>query len=646
MANIYYTPTGKPIALSRGLSAEMRNEFNLIRTGFDGVATAFNGKANVNGQVWTGTHDFTGANLIAPLKADKAGSVYTGTHDYRTAAAVLVPTPPALVNSKQAANMETVLGIAFNTFQIPILQSETLTVEGQTLGVMKSYRSEYINTPAGSLFYLPDARQFAIGFAYEIYTVNAVVFMRADGVFVGSAAAQPGLSRLWLIDNTTLGGTWLITPAVPFSLLAPAIYPSQNYTITTSLSQANSQTRVITLDATRSLALYSTAGAAAASSGLYAVMLTSAYASGRPTISVGAPIRVSGGANIGVGGNPSANGSGAIFSACAIDTNLVVVSWHEYNANTVTPRCAVISTAGATPVAGTVQSLHAVYPNGVSGVGRTQATCVCSPAAGAFVVAYLDPTGTGTVFSRYCTVVGTTITIGPEATVQVLSSGLPGSINNNVFCVAHSPTLVSYATYPGGGGGGARTYITAATISGVILTVGTPVQFPTSSNDVSHMVSLSANSGLCAMRSSYMLAYTIAGTVVTLGAGFLLADTPYSIGLISPTKAFVFTDTSTAYHVTISGATVSAGTPATITGLTSIFDNQTYPGAPALNGGAIISGGDVVDISTATRRGDSGALGGSAQASVTGNGRYALQVISNGSTSVSVRAYLPIVPIN
>jgi hypothetical protein len=39
-------------------------------------------KADIAGETYTGTHDFTGATLIAPGKADVAGETYSGTHDF------------------------------------------------------------------------------------------------------------------------------------------------------------------------------------------------------------------------------------------------------------------------------------------------------------------------------------------------------------------------------------------------------------------------------------------------------------------------------------------------------------------------------------------------------------------------------------
>lgn len=38
MSNPYYTPTGNPLSLARGVSAQMRNEFSLIGLGFDALS--------------------------------------------------------------------------------------------------------------------------------------------------------------------------------------------------------------------------------------------------------------------------------------------------------------------------------------------------------------------------------------------------------------------------------------------------------------------------------------------------------------------------------------------------------------------------------------------------------------------------------
>ncbi len=66
MSNPYYTATGLPAFLTRGVSATERNEYALIQTAFDGVNTAIIARGSVAGQVWTGLQNFTGATITVP----------------------------------------------------------------------------------------------------------------------------------------------------------------------------------------------------------------------------------------------------------------------------------------------------------------------------------------------------------------------------------------------------------------------------------------------------------------------------------------------------------------------------------------------------------------------------------------------------
>lgn len=81
MTNPYYTATGLPAFLTRGVSSSERNEYSLIQTGFDGVNTAISTKGSTAGQVWTGTQDFTGANILVPTKAYGSSGAYAVSVD-------------------------------------------------------------------------------------------------------------------------------------------------------------------------------------------------------------------------------------------------------------------------------------------------------------------------------------------------------------------------------------------------------------------------------------------------------------------------------------------------------------------------------------------------------------------------------------
>lgn len=70
-----YTPSGNPTAETRGISSQVRAEFQLI-------ASAVNVKGDRTGETWTGTHDFTGGTLKAATATFGATGNAVATLDF------------------------------------------------------------------------------------------------------------------------------------------------------------------------------------------------------------------------------------------------------------------------------------------------------------------------------------------------------------------------------------------------------------------------------------------------------------------------------------------------------------------------------------------------------------------------------------
>jgi len=97
-----YAPTGAPADQTRGASATIRGEFQA-------VATAIATKADIAGETYSGTHDFSGGTLVAPNKADVAGDTYTGSHDFTAATLDL---GAATLNADVDANGQKITALA------------------------------------------------------------------------------------------------------------------------------------------------------------------------------------------------------------------------------------------------------------------------------------------------------------------------------------------------------------------------------------------------------------------------------------------------------------------------------------------------------------------------------------------------------
>lgn len=100
----YYTPTGNPLYLNRGVSLVMRNEFILIQGAFGQVLTDISLRGLIAGQVWTGAHDFTGAVITVPTQAPSDNSTKAASTAYADAA-VAVETARAVAAEAVKANL-------------------------------------------------------------------------------------------------------------------------------------------------------------------------------------------------------------------------------------------------------------------------------------------------------------------------------------------------------------------------------------------------------------------------------------------------------------------------------------------------------------------------------------------------------------
>ena len=146
MSNDYYNVTGAPVTHSAGRSAVIRDEYTLIQQGFDKLpsqteidilkgATVTTAELNIldgatlstaelnllDGVTATTAEinylDGVTGNLQIQLdnKADIDGETYTGTHNF-TGATITVPTLSAGASGSQAASLDFVNAVAFASY--------------------------------------------------------------------------------------------------------------------------------------------------------------------------------------------------------------------------------------------------------------------------------------------------------------------------------------------------------------------------------------------------------------------------------------------------------------------------------------------------------------------------------------------------
>lgn len=559
------------------------------------------------------------AQFVARDFAPLASPALTGTPTCPT---------PAAVASKQVVNAEFVLGLAYASVTLPILQGQAVSADSAPLMTAACYRSIRNTGVTGNLYILPDARTLNVGVAYEFFNDNTCVLMANDGTYLGSSSLPAGLCRLWLINNATQAGTWSVSAAQAMTALSAAICQGNTVAITSSLTSGNAQVVARQLDSTRTLLIYSTAKNASATSGVWAVVVTSSFALGKPVVTAGTPVQISGGANVGTDGIASA------VAVAQIDTEKFALGWMEQGATSaLTPKAVVITTSGMGVSVGAAIGLHASYAAGFSGAGPQFAVHVVSHATGAFVASYYDA-NTKNLYASVCVVSGTTIAQGPEYTVKTLNP-FNANYSPRLLSVALSPSLVVFG-YCYDVGNANATYASAATINGNTLAPGASVTLAAGGAGPFALAKLSASSALLVNNASNF-AMTIAGNTITAGAAVAHDGVQQSIGVVSPTQVFTVGQSATGYNWTISGTTISAGTPATFAASSTAAVGKDNG---AVNGSAMIFPDNVVDIATVARRGalDSSSL---YVASPTAANSYALSAWMTAGTTLNVRAVKP-----
>jgi hypothetical protein len=644
-----YTPTGNPTNQSRGTSPLLRYEFSLIATSIATLAPSasptFTGTSTFSGPVTfsQGVTFSAAANGINPALSDSStlfattayvqGNLtpYAKINNPTFTGTVTVPAISAGSSGPIAATVDYVNSVALGAATISGIKSQTINTDGTTLTTPNAYPSIYNTAASGAnLMILPDARTVPIGFSYELNSSNASNLMTNDGKYLGSANVPAGLVRVWCLSNSTQAGTWAFTPAVTLTSLTASPLIGSSVTVTSSLTSANPQVRSIPLDSTRTLLLYSAAPSASASSGCWGVVATSTYVLGRPTVSVGTPVQISGAANVGV-----AN-LGVSVTAALINTNTVAVGWVEQSSTTLTPKCTTISISGTAITVGNIVTLHAAYTGSPSGI-YWNGVCIVNHTPGAFVVAYYDPSAKN-LLSAVCTVSGTTTTQNGE-TALVSLSGFGAGAYPSIIGIALSSTSVVF-----GYGGLTFPYALALTISGTTITPGTPTSISgdTSDSYLWSLAQLTSTTGVY-LTGKYVAAFSVSGNTLTFGTGQAVSSGAGVLGVASSSQVMIYTGGTTGYNFNVSGTTLTAGTPATFTTTSQALAGGPY--IPAINNGTcLIFPNHVVDISTATVRANIDSNSVWVFNPIASN-NWVLSAYITGGTTLIVRAVQPSVSL-
>lgn len=209
-----YTPTGAPLAETRGFSAAIRNEFIL-------VSTAVNSKADYAGQTYSGTHDYTAGTVKVPTLPYGTSGNFAVSWDALNAAIFASASLPAqggsagkflttngttpswslltLARSNRTANA--ILGAADCSSLIDIT-SGTFTqtfAAAATLGA--GWHCWVRNNGTGDITLDPNASEAIDGLTSYVMYPNEVRLIQCDGTAFRSLVIQ-GFVREWQASGT------------------------------------------------------------------------------------------------------------------------------------------------------------------------------------------------------------------------------------------------------------------------------------------------------------------------------------------------------------------------------------------------------------------------------------------------------------
>ncbi len=233
-----YTPTGNPIAQTRGTSALIRNEFALVQSAVNSKLDASNpsltdGTAN--------TQPFGDASTKIANTAFVAATAFSSALPAQTGNNGKFVTTDGTAASWAA--LPTQIGIGGQTTTAPI----TLTAASVAAQSLSS-------TSLGAAVTLPDATTLTKGVpVFSLYNSGCYTLLIKDSAGTLIGFIEPlAYAQCSLTDNATAPGAWVLLGASLFGLDAGA-----TVTLGSSLGSAPSAMLYVNLDATRELLIIS-----------------------------------------------------------------------------------------------------------------------------------------------------------------------------------------------------------------------------------------------------------------------------------------------------------------------------------------------------------------------------------------------------
>lgn len=262
------------------------------------------------------------------------------------------------------------------------------------------------------------------------------------------------------------------------------------------------------------------------------------------------------------------------YSTIEVSTDKILTIYEDQTSNDL---LAIVSTVDKSDLQNALSFSSPVTISTNVTIGTLYGYYACKLDTDKFLVAYTNPALGTEVMCVVGTISGNTITLG---TPQLVDTTAGGTSQISIWA-SQIDTNKAIITYMAVVSGVPVSKTVALTVSGTVATIGTPVSLNASLSDLFNRSVKIATDKFAVMNKNYLQVGTISGTTITLGtavqifttggAGSELTDSV----IVSPdTNVVVVAENvgSTVYKAvacTISGTTITAGTPITLSATTN-----------------------------------------------------------------------------
>jgi hypothetical protein len=285
MTTIYYTPSGNPGPETRGISAQVRAEFQAIASSFVSVSSDMAERGVIAGQTWTGTHTFPATTYGVTAAFGSSGNAFA-TLDYVNTVATNAALPGQAANADRLLSTSGTTALWANTINVSVVKF----VDGTDKTKQVQIDASGITTGTTRTITIPDRAVMLGGFANMVIITTTGSWTAPAWCSRAQVAVQDGGTGSQFSTGGSSTAYFSGSPGGNAGISIVAIVPGASYTATPGAGSAAS--------------LSPSAGGTSSFSGPGITTLTSANAS----------LKVPGASGTPAGTNSAGSGGGTLYA--------------------------------------------------------------------------------------------------------------------------------------------------------------------------------------------------------------------------------------------------------------------------------------------------------------------------------------------